>query len=103
MLGGFSFQCVEKRVIFRNTLLHIYIWQQHHQMAGKMINITTHVTIDIYIKKLISMMKVTMMSTNKDVAVVDTKQIGEQGLEGREEEGGDPPTACLGVSAMEGS
>ena len=49
------------------------------------------------------MMKVTMMSTNKDVAVVDTKQIGEQGLEGREEEGGDPPTACLGVSAMEGS
>ena len=72
-------------------------------MAGKIINITTHVTIDIYIKKLISMMKVTMMSTNKDVAVVDTKQISEQGLEGREEEGGDPPTACLGVSAMEGS
>ena len=56
------------------------------------------------IKKLrISMMKVTMMSTNKDVAVVDTKQIGEQGLEGREEEGGDPPTDCLGVLAMEGS
>ena len=72
-------------------------------MAGKMINITTHVTIDIYIKKLISMMKVTMMSTNKDVAVVDTQQIGEQGLDSREEEGGDPPTACLEVLAMEGS
>ena len=72
-------------------------------MAGKMINITTHVTIDIYIKKLISMMKVTMMSTNKDVAVVETKQISEQGLEGREEEGADLPTACLGVLAMEGS
>ena len=72
-------------------------------MAGKMINITTHVTIDIYIKKLISMMKVTMMLTNKDVAVVDTQQIGEQGLDSREEERGDPPTACLEVLAMEGS
>ena len=52
---------------------------------------------------LILMMKVAMMLTNKDVAVVDTKEISEQGPEDQEEEEGGPSKFYLEVSAKEGS